>query len=139
MKSSNGFLTATPPFRLIVLSYPLTDGRKHLRVLSGLNYITVWYDPCTVSCCKTLQSIVRAAEKIAGTSLPYLQEIYNSRLTGKALCMADDHTDPLHHFFSLLPSGRRLRSLRARTSRLGNNFIHRTVRMLNSLLLLYYY
>ncbi|XP_036433920.1 muscle M-line assembly protein unc-89-like [Colossoma macropomum] len=35
-----------------------------------------------------------------------------------------DPTHPLHSFFSLLPSGRRLRSLRARTSRLGDSFIH---------------
>ena len=32
--------------------------------------ITVWYGACTVSCRKTLQRIVRAAEKIIGVSLP---------------------------------------------------------------------
>ncbi len=34
--------------------------------------ITVWYGGCTTCCRKTLQRIVRAAEKIIGTSLPSL-------------------------------------------------------------------
>ncbi len=95
--------------------------------------ITVWYGACNASCRKTLQRIVRAAEKIVGVSLPSLQGIYSTRLTRKALCIAGDPTHPSHSFFSLLPSGRRLRSLQARTSRLKDSFIHQAVRKLNSL------
>ncbi len=47
---------------------------------------------------------------------------------------AGDPTHPTHSFFSLLPSGRRLRSLQARTNRLKDSFIHQAVRKLNSLL-----
>ncbi len=96
--------------------------------------ITVWYGACNASCRKSLQRIVRAAEKIVGVSLPSLQDIYSTRLTRKALCIAGDPTHPTHSFFSLLPSGRRLRSLQARTSRLKDSFIHQAVRKLNSLL-----
>ncbi len=95
--------------------------------------ITVWYGACTTSYRKTLQRIVRAAENIVGVSLPSLQDIYSTRLTRKALCIAGDPTHPTHSFFSLLPSGRRLRSLQARTSRLKDSFIHQAVRKLNSL------
>ncbi len=95
--------------------------------------ITVWYGACNASCRKTLQRIVRAAEKIVGVSLPSLQDIYSTRLTRKALCIAGDPTHPTHSFFSLLPSGRRLRSLQARTSRLKDSFIHQAIRKLNSL------
>ncbi len=95
--------------------------------------ITVWYGACNASCRKTLQRIVRAAEKIVGVSLPSLQVIYSTRLTRKALCIAGDPTHPTHSFFSLLPSGRRLRILQARTSRLKDSFIHQAVRKLNSL------
>ncbi len=59
--------------------------------------------------------------------------IYNTRLTRKALSIAGDPTHPTHNFFSLLPSGRRLRSLQARTNRLKDSFIHQAVRKLNSL------
>ncbi len=76
---------------------------------------------------------MRAAEKIVGVSLPSLQDIYSTCLTRKALCIAGDPTHPTHSFFSLLPSGRRLRSLQARTSRLKDSFIHQAVRKLNSL------
>ncbi len=95
--------------------------------------ITVWYGACNASCRKSLQRIVRAAEKIVGVSLPSLQDIYSTRLTRKALCIAGDPTHPSHSFFSLLPSGRRLRSLQARTNRLKDSFIHQAVRKLNSL------
>ncbi len=95
--------------------------------------ITVWYGACNVSCRKSLQRIVRAAEKIVGVSLPSLQDIYSTCLTRKALCIAGDPTHPTHNFFSLLPSGRRLRSLQARTNRLKDSFIHQAVRKLNSL------
>ncbi|KAM4555671.1 uncharacterized protein PAE49_014647 [Odontesthes bonariensis] len=95
--------------------------------------ITVWYGNCTASCRKSLQRIVRAAEKIVGTSFPSLQDLHNTCLTRKALSIADDLTLPLYGFFSLLPSGRRLRSLRARTSRLRDSFVHQAVRRFNSL------
>ncbi len=95
--------------------------------------ITVWYGACNASCRKSLQRIVRAAEKIVGVSLPSLQDIYSTRLTRKALCIAGDPTHPTHSFFSLLPSGRRLWSLQARTNRLKDSFIHQAVRKLNSL------
>ncbi len=87
--------------------------------------ITVWYGACNASCRKSLQRIVRAAEKIVGVSLPSLQDIYSTRLTRKALSIAGDPTHPTHSFFSLLPSGR--------TSRLKDSFIHQAVRKLNSL------
>ncbi|KAK0154367.1 hypothetical protein N1851_003520 [Merluccius polli] len=95
--------------------------------------ITVWYGGCTASCRRTLQRIVRAAEKIVGAPLPSLQDIYNTRLSRKALSIAGDSTHPTHCLFSLLPSGRRMRSLKARTSRLKDSFVHQAVRMLNSL------
>ncbi|XP_067372150.1 uncharacterized protein [Channa argus] len=98
-----------------------------------MSCITVLYGSCNASCRKTLQRIVRSAEKIIGVSLPSLQDIYGTRLTRKALCIVGDPTHPLHSFFSLLPSGRRLRSLQARTSRLKDSFIHQAVRKLNSL------
>ncbi|KAM7374814.1 hypothetical protein PAMP_007451 [Pampus punctatissimus] len=95
--------------------------------------ITVWYGSCTASCKNTLQRIVRAAERIIGAPLPSLQDIYSTRLARKALSIVGDPTHPNHQLFSLLPSGRRMRSLRARTSRLRDSFLHQAIRMLNSL------
>ena len=95
--------------------------------------VTVWHGSCTASCRRSLQRIIRQAEKIIGVPLPSLQTIYDSRLTRKAVRVMYDTTHPAHSFFSLLPSGRRLRSLPARTVRLKNSFVHQAVRNLNSL------
>ncbi|KAL0154639.1 hypothetical protein M9458_048902 [Cirrhinus mrigala] len=57
--------------------------------------ITVWFGACNASCRKTLQRIVRAAERIIGVPLPSLQDIYSTRLTKKALCIAADPSHPM--------------------------------------------
>ena len=95
--------------------------------------ITVWGGSCTAHSRKALQRIVRAAERIIGVSLPSLQDIYTTRLTRKATAIIKDTSHPAHNLFNLLPSGKRYRSLRARTTRLGNSTIHQAVRLLNSL------
>ncbi|XP_015260519.1 PREDICTED: T-cell surface glycoprotein CD1c-like [Cyprinodon variegatus] len=59
---------------------------------------------------------VKAAGKILGVPLPSLLDIYHSRLTRRATRIAGDPTHPANNVFTLLPSGRRLQSLRARTS-----------------------
>uniref|UniRef100_A0A3P9LR30 Reverse transcriptase domain-containing protein n=1 Tax=Oryzias latipes TaxID=8090 RepID=A0A3P9LR30_ORYLA len=95
--------------------------------------ITVWYGACNASCRKTLQHIVRTAEKIVGVPLTGLSDIYRSRLTRKAIRIAEDPSHPSQRHFNLLPSGRRLQSLQARTSRLKDSFLHQAIRTLNSL------
>ncbi len=94
--------------------------------------ITVWYGACNASCRKSLQRIVRAAEKIVVSLSP------PSRTSTTPVSPASPQHcrwshPPTHNFFSLLPSGRRLRSLQARTNRLKDSFIHQAVRKLNSL------
>src|SRR4029434_1106619 len=43
-----------------------------------------------------------------------------------------DSSHPGHHLFTLLPSGRRYRSFRARTTRLKNSFFPTAIRTLNT-------
>ncbi|KAL3055642.1 hypothetical protein OYC64_018339 [Pagothenia borchgrevinki] len=95
--------------------------------------ITLWFGSCTAADRKSLQRIVTSAQRIIGASLPSLEDIYNTRLTRKALSIVGDATHPSNSLFSLLPSGRRFLSLSSRTSRLGKSFLHQAVRMLNSL------
>ncbi|KAK3557133.1 hypothetical protein QTP70_024738, partial [Hemibagrus guttatus] len=65
--------------------------------------ITAWFGNCTVSDRKTLQRIVRTAEKIIGVSLPSITEMYT-----KANSIVDDPTHPSHTLFIFLPSGKRM-------------------------------
>ncbi|KAI5626796.1 gastrula zinc finger protein XlCGF28.1-like [Silurus asotus] len=94
--------------------------------------ITAWFGNCTVSERKTLQRIVRTAEKIIGVSLPSIMYIYTTRCIYKANSIVDDHTHPSHTLFTLLPSGKRFPSIRAATSRLCNSFFPQAIRLLNT-------
>ncbi|KAK3514351.1 hypothetical protein QTP70_015880 [Hemibagrus guttatus] len=73
-------------------------------VLSGC--ITGWFGNCTVSDRKTLQRIVRTAEKIIGVSLPSITDRYTTRCICKANSIVDNPTHPSHTLFTLLPSGK---------------------------------
>ncbi|KAK3549107.1 hypothetical protein QTP70_031906, partial [Hemibagrus guttatus] len=62
--------------------------------------ITAWFGNCTVSDRKTLQRIVRTAEKIIGVSLPSIMDIYSTRCIRKANSIVDDPTHPTPHTHS---------------------------------------
>ncbi|KAK3515311.1 hypothetical protein QTP70_013456 [Hemibagrus guttatus] len=96
--------------------------------------ITVWFGNCTVSAiiCKTLQRIVRTAEKIIGVSLPSITDMYNTSCIRKANSIVDDPTHPSHTLFTLLLSGKRYRSIWALTSRLCNSFFPQAIRLLTT-------
>ncbi|KAK1796158.1 hypothetical protein P4O66_009241 [Electrophorus voltai] len=94
--------------------------------------IITWFGNCTAFDRKTLQRIVRTAEKIIGVSLPSITNIYITRCIRKATNIMKDPTHPSHELFTLLPSGRRYRSIQSRTSRLCNSFFPEAIRLLNS-------
>ncbi|KAI4876464.1 hypothetical protein NFI96_002534 [Prochilodus magdalenae] len=58
--------------------------------------ITAWFGNCTASDRKSLQRVVRTAEKIIGVSLPTIMVIYTTRCIRKATSIVDDHTHPSH-------------------------------------------
>ncbi|KAK3571326.1 hypothetical protein QTP86_007554 [Hemibagrus guttatus] len=73
--------------------------------------ITAWFGNCIASDRKTLQWIVRTAEKIIGVSLPSITDMYTVQCIRKAKSIVDDPTHPSHTLFTLLPSGKRSLSL----------------------------
>uniref|UniRef100_A0A1A8ATP4 Reverse transcriptase domain-containing protein n=1 Tax=Nothobranchius furzeri TaxID=105023 RepID=A0A1A8ATP4_NOTFU len=93
--------------------------------------ITAWFGNCAISDRKTLQRIVKTAEKIIGVSLPSIKDIYTTRCIRKATSIVADWSHPSHTLFTLLPSGRRYRSIRALTFRLCNSFFPQAIRLLN--------
>ena len=99
-------------------------------ILTGC--ITVWYSNCSSFDRKALQRVVRTAELIIGHKLPAFQDIYQTRCLRKACSIIKDCTHPAHHLFATLPSGRRLRSIRSRTTRLKNSFYLQAIRLLNN-------
>ncbi len=66
-----------------------------------------------------------------GGELPSLQDIYIRWCIRKARRIIKDLSHPSHSLLSLLPSGRRLRSIRSRTSRLRDSFFPQAIRTMN--------
>ena len=96
------------------------------------NCISVWYGSCSVADRKSLQRVVKTAQRITGSTLPTIEAVQRKRCLRRARSIAKDSSHPSHRLFALLPSGRRYRVLRSRTSRFRNSFIPAAVTLLNS-------
>ena len=94
--------------------------------------ITAWYSSCSSQERKALHRVIRCAECITRTALPGLQDIYTQRCRSRARRIIKDTHHPNHRLFEWLPSGKRLRSIRARTERLKRSFFPQATRILNS-------
>ncbi|KAI3364792.1 hypothetical protein L3Q82_000987 [Scortum barcoo] len=90
--------------------------------------ITVWYGSCSAADRKALQRVVKAAQRIAGAPLPSIEDIYRKRCLKRAGKIIKDSSHPAHRLFTLLPSGKRYRSARTKTTRFLNSFFPTAVR-----------
>ncbi|KAK0138683.1 putative RNA-directed DNA polymerase from transposon BS [Merluccius polli] len=88
--------------------------------------ITIWYAAATAKDKGRLQRVIRSAEKVIGCNLPSLQDPYTSRTLRCAGKIVADPSHPGHKLFETLPSGRRLRSIRTKTSRHKNSSVRTT-------------
>ncbi|CAI5639417.1 unnamed protein product [Oreochromis niloticus] len=91
-----------------------------------------WFPSCTKADQQALQRVVKEAGRIIGTILPEISNIFPTRCLRRVHSILRDQHHPAHHLFHLLPSGRRYRSIQARTSRLANSLYPQAVRLLNS-------
>ncbi len=99
-------------------------------ILTGC--ITAWFGNSPAGNRKALQRVARTAHHIVGSELPSLLDIYTRRCTRKARRIIKDSSHPSHRLLSLLPSGRRLRSIRSRTSRLRDSFFSQAIRLMSN-------
>ncbi len=97
-------------------------------ILTGC--ITTWFGNSTAGKRKALQRVVRTAHHIVGGELPSLQDIYTRRCIRKARRITKDSSHPSHSLLSLLPSGRRLHSIRSRISRIRDSFFPQAIRLM---------
>ncbi len=106
--------------------------RGHRKCSDSVFCISVWYNNATNQDCKALQRVVRLAEHISGSALPSLQDIYLKRCKSRAAKIIKASNHPGNHFFISLPSGKRFRSMMAKTERLRRSFFPQAIRLLNS-------
>ncbi len=96
------------------------------------NSITVWFSSAIKSDLRRLRRVVQTAERIIGTPLSTLQELYLSRVSKRAGKITLDPVHPAHSLFELLPSGRRYRALSTRTTRHRNSFFPQAIHLMNT-------
>ncbi len=94
--------------------------------------ITVWFSSATKSDLGRLRRVVRTAERIIGTTLHTLQELYLSRMSKRVVKITLDPSHPAHSLFELLPSGQRYRALSTRTTRHRNSFFPQAIHLMNT-------
>ncbi len=92
---------------------------------------TLWFISATKSDLRRLRRVVRTTERIIGTTLPSLQELYLSRVSKRAGKITLDPSHPAHSLFELLPSVRRYRALSTRTTRHRNSFFPQAIHLMN--------
>ncbi|KAK3527161.1 hypothetical protein QTP86_014579 [Hemibagrus guttatus] len=96
--------------------------------------ITVWFAAATARDKAKLQCVIHSAEKVISCSLPSLQELSRSRRSAAKITAEPSH--PGNELFQSFPSGKRLRSIRTRTSCHKNSFFPTAVSLLNNTCLL---
>ena len=74
-----------------------------------------------------LEKVRRGAQKITGSELTLLSDVYKTRLLKKTGSILSEG----HQEFSLLRSGRRLQAIKCRTNRFRNSFVPTAVRLFN--------
>ena len=90
--------------------------------------MTTWFGSTTQQNRDDLQRVVKCASKIIGCEVPSLQSLYDDRLIRKAKSILKDETHPAHHIFQPLPSGKRYRTIYAKTERARSTFFYRAVK-----------
>ncbi|KAL3040839.1 hypothetical protein OYC64_011762 [Pagothenia borchgrevinki] len=98
--------------------------------------ITTWYAAthATAKDKGRLHRVIRSVERVIGCNLPSLHHLHASRTLRRAGKIVADPSHPGNKMFTPLPSGRRLRSIRTKTSRHLNSFFPSATGLINKAL-----
>ena len=77
--------------------------------------ITVWFGHASDKEKAQLETHVKCASKIIELTLPTIESVYHTRCMRKSKNIVRDATYPANHFFELVQSGKRYRSVKAMT------------------------
>ena len=98
-----------------------------------LTYCNICYYPAlSVKNRNRLLKISHVSAKIIGLPTPKLSEIIDHAILKKARAVATESDHPLSTFFHVLPSQRRYRCIKCKTSRYSRSFVPVAIRMLNT-------
>jgi hypothetical protein len=96
-----------------------------------------FYGSLTVQLRKTLEKPERLCKRFAGSAgtdtISTIKHSYNSNLLKMGQKIVNDDSHPLHKYFNILPSGRRYRKARCRTTRFQRTFVPNVINALNGI------
>ena len=92
--------------------------------------IICWYGNCSMETKDKLTRIIRNCCKL-GINTSTLEELYVKYVKLRCKVIRKDNEHPLHNMYQLLPSGKRLRSTKCRTTRYARSFIPASIKILN--------
>jgi hypothetical protein len=90
-----------------------------------------WYGSLSVKNKNVLVRMVNVCSKVIGSQQASAESLYEQRVVRKGRRIASDRSHVLAHLYELLPSGRRHRTHKARTLRLQNSFIPKSITLSN--------
>ena len=93
--------------------------------------IVCLFGNCNAQAKAKLDRIVNNCEKLGVSNVVPLTEIYSKCAIQRSKAIYNDQNHPLNNCYEYLPSGRRLRSIRARTSRYSKSFVPSSVTIVN--------
>ena len=91
-----------------------------------------YYPSLSVKNRNRLLKISHVSAKIIGLPTPVLSEEIDHAILKKARAVATESDHPLYTFFRVLPSQRRYRCIKCKTSRYSRRFVPVAIRMLNA-------
>ncbi len=94
----------------------------------------VWYGSSSAADKNALQRVIKTSQNITQQQLPALDKMFASHCLQKIHNILKDSYHPAHNLFELLPSGKRYRSIKTRTTRFMNSFYPKaiTITILNT-------
>ena len=87
---------------------------RFYRVLSFST--TVWFGRASQDEINQIESVVKNASKLIGLNMPSIRSLYLSRSLRKSKRIVQDACHPANHLFELLPSGKRYRCIKIKTT-----------------------
>ena len=114
--------------------YPLFLLRLYRSIIEPLlTYCSIYYYPALfVKNRNRLLKISHVSAKIIGLPTPKFSEIISHAILKKARAVATEFDHPLFTFVHVLPSQRRYRCIKCKTSRYSRSFVPVAIRMLNA-------
>ncbi len=91
----------------------------------------VWYGSSSAADKKALQRVIKTAQNITKHLLA-LEDIFVSHCLQKIHNIVKDPYHPAYNLFELLPSGKRYRFVKTRTTRFMNSFYPKAITILNT-------